>query len=329
MRNYFGLDLKGGRLAGPFFIVWALFVVGIALRLFGKRSEFIDWDFFWSVVSGVMSTVCVMSALCILAFFFVRGTVRALSLSGERFEADYDGRKYASLCAEGILLSLVTFGIYTPWFVARLVGYFGSNTFFRFKEFRFRGSGSELFSYVVLLFVLPDSISLLVAAFCTGGLSEYLTADSRRIVNVVYVAVVWLLKSIGTVLIIRWLTDFKYGGRKRIQSVAGAWHGGLFVFGQVALSAVTLGMYYPMALLRMWHYFAGRTVLGGDVVEDRFGFAINPGEDYLVVLGQMLLCIVTLGIYFPWAYARIAGLLFSHTYADTEQRSSEPMPPAC
>lgn len=329
MRNYFGLDLKGGRLAGPFFIVWVLLVAGIALGMFGKRSEFLDWDFFWSVVSGVMSTVCVMSALCILAFFFVRGTVRALSLYGERFEADYDGRKYAALCAEGILLSLVTFGIYTPWFVARLVRYFCRNTFFRFKEFRFRSHGSDLFSYAVLLFVLPDCIPLLVAVFCAGWLSDYLSTDNLRVMIVLYVALTWLLKSIGTVLIIRWLTNFKYGDRKRIQSVAEAWRGGLFVFGQVVLSALTLGIYYPMALLRVWRYFAGRTVLGGDVVEDRCGFAMNPGEDYLVSLGQMLLCIVTFGIYFPWAYARIVGLLFRHTYVDTEQKPSEPMPPAC
>ena len=90
---------------------------------------------------------------------------------------------------------------------------------------------------------------------------------------------------------------------------------------------VTLGLYYPMALLRVWRYYVGRLVLGREEVEDRFGFTMQPGRNYLFVLGQLLLTVVTFGLYFPWAYARVASLLVGRSYVEVqEERGREPMP---
>ena len=45
------------------------------------------------------------------------------------------------------------------------------------------------------------------------------------------------------------------------------------------------------------------------------------------VLGQLLLTVVTFGLYFPWAYARVASLLVGRSYVEVqEERGREPMP---
>lgn len=54
---------------------------------------------------------------------------------------------------------------------------------------------------------------------------------------------------------------------------------------------------------------------------------MQPGRNYLFVLGQLLLTVVTLGLYFPWAYARVASLLVGRSYVEVqEERGREPMP---
>ena len=66
---------------------------------------------------------------------------------------------------------------------------------------------------------------------------------------------------------------------------------------------------------------------GREEVEDRFGFTMQPGRNYLFVLGQLLLTVVTFGLYFPWAYARVASLLVGRSYVEVqEERGREPMP---
>lgn len=116
-------------------------------------------------------------------------------------------------------------------------------------------------------------------------------------------------------------------GRKRIMSSVQCGKAGWFIFGQVLLSGITLCLYLPMATIRIWRYYATRTVIGEDNIEKILGFSMTPKRDYFFILGQMLLTAITLGIYFPWGYARTMSRLIRQTYVETlETTSSEPMP---
>jgi uncharacterized membrane protein YjgN (DUF898 family) len=46
-----------------------------------------------------------------------------------------------------------------------------------------------------------------------------------------------------------------------------------------------------------------------------FGFDLDAKKDYIFVLKQTLLSIVTLGFYYPWAICKVGALMLGKTYA--------------
>lgn len=328
MRSYFCIDLKGKSLFLPFWrrgrrlsaercfssvcgaVCVARTVAGLVVR----------------GLCGVLPAVCCRDAggLLFRPLLFVRATAGGMALSGERFEADYPPRRYAALCTKGILLGTVTLGVYLPWFIRDVVRYFAEGTSFRFHALEFRGSASALFSYAVLLCVAPafvvySLVPVVMMRASAGTEGMYVLCWFLYILLLAFVCVY-------RAVAVKWFVDFTYGGKRLLSTVCG-WRAGCFVFGQALLVLVTLGLYYPMALLRVWRYYVGRLVLGREEVEDRFGFTMQPGRNYLFVLGQLLLTVVTFGLYFPWAYARVASLLVGRSYVEVqEERGREPMP---
>ena len=230
---------------------------------------------------------------------FVQATLRGSSLYGEAIETEYDPKRYLRLCAKNILLSVVTCGIWLPWMVVSLIRYFASPVIHRLflcEEPIYRGRGSVLFAYGVLFGVVPVVIIPFAAAcfVLTGGM-----AVSGVLLLIVAVGLLACLKA----LTLRYFVNFEVG-RKRLCTTIRSWRAGGFVFGQFLLLVLTCGIYAPMALLRIWRYYADRTVLGEERVEIRFGFSSNGLRDYGRLLLQWLLVAVTAGLYFPWGYAR-------------------------
>lgn len=329
MRSYFCIDLKGKSLFLPFLAAWAAAVGGTLLFLrFAERyaspEPLLDWSFAAFAMCCLLFVVVMQAACCFALYFFVRATAGGMALSGERFEADYPPRRYAALCTKGILLGTVTLGVYLPWFIRDVVRYFAEGTSFRFHALEFRGSASALFSYAVLLCVAPafvvySLVPVVMMRASAGTEGMYVLCWFLYILLLAFVCVY-------RAVAVKWFVDFAYGGKRLLSTVCG-WRAGCFVFGQALLVLVTLGLYYPMALLRVWRYYVGRLVLGREEVEDRFGFTMQPGRNYLFVLGQLLLTVVTFGLYFPWAYARVASLLVERSYVEVqEERGREPMP---
>ena len=185
------------------------------------------------------------------------------------------------------------------WLVVSLVRYFASAVIHRLflcEEPRYRGRGSVLFAYEVLLGVVPMVILPFAASF-------FLLAGGRAVIGVLLLIVsVWLLAFLRA-LTLRYLVNFSLAHRRLTTTVNG-WQAGWFVFGQLLLAGITLGIYWPMALLRIWRYYVGRTVIGDETVEMRFGFSTSLLTDFGRLFVQLLLTVVTCGIYLPWGYAR-------------------------
>ena len=69
---------------------------------------------------------------------------------------------------------------------------------------------------------------------------------------------------------------------------------------------MTVGVYWPAAALRLYKYFAERTVFERDGAElGRLSFEGGIGKGFGLFWGQSLLCIVTLGFYIPWGGAKM------------------------
>lgn len=328
MRTYFDFNLKGKRLFPYMFAGWVLMLGVGALSYYWQKthSEPVFFDAaLWKSIGFSMAVNFLSSMVSMfLLFFIVSYTIKGLSYREAGFVCEHDFKEYFWIVLKGSLLTMVTFGIYYPWFLTRVIRYFASNTFFRFNEFRFEGSPMSLFGLIVIFAVLPMiglgiAVSVMVASTVMGlepALWTYL----------VVLAVLFLMAMFLS-LYVRWFIDFSYGP-KRITADVGLWHSAWFMFGQVILLVLTSGFYGPMFILRVWRYYIGRTVLGEETVEDKFGFSLLPWRDYFYLLWQGFLTVITLGIYGAWAYANIAGRIFRRTYVDVVEEQKIPMPAA-
>ncbi len=327
MRSYFDFNLKGRQIF-PYVIAGWIIIAGVAVfnyfwfKSHPVPSPFFDKAFFASqAVSAVTGLLTIVASLLVV-FFPVTYTIKSISLRGEGFTCEHNFRDYLWIVVKGGLLTVVTFGIYFPWLLAKVVRYFTSNTFFRYNEFRFEGSSMNLFAIMVLLIVLPAvlmsvAVSVVVLSMVTGG-------DPPLWLYIAFIAE-FLFVAMFVSLYIKWLLNFSYG-YKRITADVNFWHSSWFLFGQMLLVVATLGLYAPMFILRLHRYYVGRLVLGDGIVEDKFGFSMSPWKDYFYVLGQLLLAIITVGIYGAWAYANIMTRLLSKSFVEVVEEQKIPMP---
>lgn len=321
MRNYFDLKIRGGSIALYVIAGWAAFLMlsliySFYLVLPAAADPVLDGTYLGYSLIRLLWAFCIAVVGYGVLFCIVKATVGGLSLNGERFYTDYDFKKYAIMCVKGLLLSLVTLCIYLPWFVVKIIRFFAAGTDFRGNKLEFKGDGMTLFSYVALLILLPlfFSVFLIVIALV-----------AKSVPFIIILGVVYLLCfSVYYAMMLKWIMNFSYGAKRIVSKVRGVQFG-LFIAGQILLSAITIGLYYPMALLRLWKYYVGSIVLGDDMVEEKLGFSMMPGKNYFTILGQMLLVIITIGIYYPWAYVKIIGLLMNQTYVDVIEKPTEKM----
>jgi uncharacterized membrane protein YjgN (DUF898 family) len=85
---------------------------------------------------------------------------------------------------------------------------------------------------------------------------------------------------------------------------------------EIFLSVITLGIYLPLAGLKLYQYFSERTIARSETCTKKFGYDIEPLNDFLFLWGQYLLAIITLGIYYPWALCKISDRILGKTYAE-------------
>jgi uncharacterized membrane protein YjgN (DUF898 family) len=95
------------------------------------------------------------------------------------------------------------------------------------------------------------------------------------------------------------------------------WPSVSLIWVQMLLSVVTLGIYLPVAFIKVYGYLAGNTEIR---VEEqrvgRLGFQGQTSRGFGLLWGQTLLTIITLGVYAPWAMARIGKWFLSNTYVE-------------
>ena len=97
--------------------------------------------------------------------------------------------------------------------------------------------------------------------------------------------------------------EFKATGGQYFSTVI--FHLGLF-------SLVTLGVYLPWALVRLFKLKASHTTIQGQ----KTTFSGTGGPFFVLLLVNGLLTLVTLGFYGPWAFCRIFRWKTHHTFVD-------------
>jgi uncharacterized membrane protein YjgN (DUF898 family) len=85
---------------------------------------------------------------------------------------------------------------------------------------------------------------------------------------------------------------------------------------EMVLTVITVGIYLTLALVRLSKYFLERTIATNGESNQKFGYEIDQLKDFLFIWGQILLTIITLGVYLPWAYCKINGRVLGKTYLE-------------
>lgn len=249
----------------------------------------------------------------------LRVTIPAMSLEGKQFGFRGSIGRWFGMNLLGCFLTVITLGIYGAWYIARLTRYLTEETSFDGKPFAFKGRGGTLF--LILLLTLGIPIAAIVALSVVSTLAMVGEGSPGTMTSVLMLIIVPVyLIALGAYVyyVYRWYYD-----NLRLEGYAVRWNArfwptfGMFL-GQTLLTVITLFIYYPTAYLRMYRYIAQRIVVkegeGPEApIHANLEFDGPLGRGFLLMWGQGLLCLVTAGIYYPWAMARVGRWLASHT----------------
>lgn len=330
MRRYLNFGLSARKVIFP---MWGIMLIPIvASLLLGLTDGVLDIASGATIVNGhfvlfVLAVVAIawlaMVGRMALALPFVQTTLRAASLEQESVETEYDKRAYMRMVAVGSLLSIITCGLYAPWFLVRVVRFFASGASYSRRLFGFRARPMALFATVTLAYVLPLVLMMtLLMAVWSPGLVDILGEPQLKplfiIGDVIFVivCVVWL--SLLCVLLTRWMLNMNIGDRAIVNDISVS-KATLYVFGQMIVTVLTLGLYAPMMELRTMQYFASTVTVGEGRQAERFGMVLRSWRDWAYVWGQLLLVIITLGIYMPWYYTKILNRFIPRLYLTSEK----------
>lgn len=322
MRKYFTLNLSARTLLRPvaaILLATVLFCQGML-----AATNIIATDSAMTVVDGHLALyLLVCGALCFAYGFVVlwavlpimEQTIRALSYDDAPFEVEYNRGEYLRKVAGGVALSVVTFGIYSPWLLAKVMRYFAEGVSHKFYLLSFRGKGMRLLAIVVLASVVPSLVIGLVAGVIAGSMPQQVDMMSfAPLAGLLSLLCGLFFAAMFLGLMYQWYVNLTYGD-KVVVCRQPLWGSSLYIMGQLLLTVLTVGLYGPMAVLRIMRYIAEHTTIEAEGQKPlTMGLRLRPWSDWGYLWLQTLLLIVTFGLYLPWYYAKVMNRFSSRLY---------------
>ena len=346
MKYYFNFTLKAGQLL-PVWIAFFFFFMIPYFLLLGELTELTSADVPDEGPSKLffLYLAVVFSMTFIFIFILSKLVVQSIELKDVKVYCDYHTGKYIGIIISGLVLSIVTLGIYVPWFIRNIHRFFVHGASYDSHKFAFKGKGEKLFLIMTLTIFIP---------FLVVGFIAFTILKSDIDIGIYQVIVISIFVSF-IYLIFNWMLDFRYNnylirldigflqamGKIAIElSLAVIL---VFIFrvlssilsviwwvteffpetGIIAinlvLAVIIFGFYFPMAFIRLYRYFAEHTK--SNIVNDK---QISLGYDgdqliaFFFIWGQVLLTVITLGLYFPWAFSRMAHRVLTQTFLATK-----------
>jgi uncharacterized membrane protein YjgN (DUF898 family) len=319
MKTSFDFSLTGKDWWGPFLGFWVIFLaIYIPNILLSKLVSVTEHTglYILLVVLFIFLLVVVQSIFTII---ILRIVLPKLSFGGKSFGFNGSIGTYLGMNLLGMLLSVVTLFVYMPWYTRKIIAYLASETTWDGSSPEFLGKGGKLFVYFLLgmwvpIIVVSVLVGLIVAAAAGSGMGS--STGTQLTTTIITLLIVFIIFVPLFYLMMKWylnvaFRDLKVGWKARFWPSCG------FILGQLLLTVITLGIYGPAAILRCYAYFAPDVVLfRGDLEVGWFSFEGPLGRGFGLIWGQSLLCLITLGVYIPWAYSRIGSWIAASTYLE-------------
>jgi uncharacterized membrane protein YjgN (DUF898 family) len=222
---------------------------------------------------------------CKLTNFMLSNTTLGPTRRGDlRLEFTGKGGELFVTFLVGYLLTLITVGIYAPWFIVKLIKFFAGNTTATAQDgtrFRlnFEGTGGELF--VTLL------VGYLLTLITVGIYMPWFMCKLRKVFYS-RTAILENEQPVGNL-------DFEGTG------------GQLFVTFLVGylLTLITVGIYMPWFMVKMTKFWAEGTRVHYQGRVFAGSFHGTGGEYFVTFLVGYLLTLITAGIYMPWFMVKL------------------------
>jgi uncharacterized membrane protein YjgN (DUF898 family) len=191
----------------------------------------------------------------------------------------------------GYLLTLITIGIYMPWFICKLIKFFADNTSATAQDgtryrLSFEGKGGELFVTILVGYLLTLITIGIYMPWFICKLNKVIYSRTNILENEQLVG------------------NFDFEGKG----------GELFVTILVGylLTLITIGIYMPWFQVKMFKFMAAATrvnyqgrTFGGE-------FHGTGGEFFVTFLVGYLLTAITIGIYMPWFIIKLWKFQFNN-----------------
>ncbi len=312
MKNYLDFTLTGKKLFPVWLVLIVLVIVPYAYSVkMLTDAALTDVNSISSVFpKNFMVYMGVAIVAMLISFFIIKLTIEGVSYSGRgvRFEGRFG--TYLGKVVLGTFLTIITLGIYSPWFIKNMACFFVNKSSLDDSKFEFLGNGSWLLLIFIFSYIFPIGLLQLVMMLDFFSSTAVCYTFIRQLIYG-YVTMIVLIPYMY--LFYQWLVDIRYKAY-HITWKTKFGPACMMILGQMVLMVVTLGIYMPLGCLRLYRYFAERTVAEGDGKSLRFGYDLDAKGDFLFMLGQLLLTLVTAGIYYPWAFSKIGKRVLLKTY---------------
>ncbi len=304
MEKSFSCRLRGGQwwevILGNYAIALTVQITSyiLSIRLGSQSLEYMLYSYVQMFVLVIVSAI--------FSIWMMRSFLPSVSFSQKDFA--FSGRivDYIKINLAGLFFTVITLGIYGPWYLRRQRAYLAQKTSYDGHSFAFMGRGGTFLKYSFLFLFLPLVGYMVVFIMFFAGMT-YASPDmgSFELGAVVFIGLVPLLviASLFGYYSAKWMIDYQWRDL-RLQLAANQNAAMNTIMLQLFLSFISLGIYLPAAMIKLYRFIIENV----DVRKEgrrvrKLGFTGSVSEGFVLIWKQILLTVVTLGIYLPWALA--------------------------
>lgn len=304
MKKYFDFRLTGTK----FLHIWLIFYFVVILPyayyyiILVEQNKSLNPN----PLIGIVPLVIIIAAF-LISFYIIKVSIENIYYqnSSIKFEGKFDD--FLGVVLLGFIFSLLTLTIYAAWFVKNLVKFFANNSAVNGSNFKFQGKGGKLFIFVLVAAYLP--FILLTVFFY-----KHIVDTSNSLVYSILHQVIGMIILIPyTYLLYNWMVNLKFKDYEiKWQTKFG--ESCLKILAVMLLIILTFGIYMPLGYLKLYKYFAEKTIVKSLDRTMYFGYDLDAKNDFLFIWGQIILTILTIGFYYPWAYSKIGKRVLTKTF---------------
>ena len=305
MKNYFSFNLTGRKL----FPIWILFLIlffAPYMTLVMKMQNIQDANSSLLLFFPLLVLLLIIAYL--IMFYIAKLAIENIAFNDKSIVFNGTFGSYFGKILLGFFLSVITLGVYMAWFVRNIMSFFIDNSSYDSNAFKFKGKGSKLFVIILLtLFVPIILVTVIITLFRIGN------SDQIYLMMIIQQVAMLIIMIPYIYFVYKWMVNIDYK-RFNISWKTNFWNSCGKIAIEMILSIVTVGIYGPLAMVRLYKYFTEKTFAQSESQQFQFGYDIEPLNDFLFIWGQSLLTIITLGIYYPWAFSKIGDRILGKTY---------------